>query len=767
MLQLSLTVSDIDSANLATNSTGQQQCAQSGLTSSISIGAAANGPDAASLTAAQDPAPTTGAASACKVDGIGWIICPVTNMMAGLVDGAYAFVSSLLKVQPLVADTKGPNESVYGAWSVMRNFANIAFVIAFMIIIFSQLTSVGLNNYGIKKMLPRLIIAAILVNASFWICAIAVDISNILGSSINGLLQGIPVTEVKNDTTFTTGGAGGDPVSTGEGWLGITGLVLAGTGLGLGVLYGTLSALLPALLAALIAIATVFIVLTIRQALIILLIVISPLAFVAYLLPNTESLYKKWLGLFKTLLLMYPIIAMIFGASALASTIVMASAAGEYKVAIQIMGALVAIAPLALTPIVMKTAGGLLNRVGGFVNNPNRGPVDKLRKKAEGYRDRRQAIAGARRLDGTNMFNETSKRYGQSSSRLKRGIGKMAGAAGSVPGLNAASSKLATSSLNFDARNDNAKRALTEAQQDYVATKVSSDAKYAQSIAGPTGDVTKLQASALEAVEKRKADETRAQETLVKLHPDFKGDVNKAWAHALDTGNETLAKAVQNIMVSQQGTTGVDNFKKLIAKEEADPNSKMKGSLADTLRTNIAENHTGMKGTAADLDSWAHDVNKQALDTHTNNSTLWSGLSDAHIASQTPESIKAAGLSGGLDPARAKAILGNDRLNTTIKGTQKAEFETIANKAAAAAAAAQPVVNIPPQPTQAPTIQNQPAAPIILNVPHNAPPNANPGNYRTTPPPNTGGYGPTASGLYVPNGNQQPPAGPPRTPPNP
>jgi hypothetical protein len=416
-LQLSLSVSKIDSATLSTNEAGKASCPRTGLTTAVTMADAAKGPDPTSLGAAAPAAGgTADAKSSCAIDGIGWVLCPVMNFMAGIVDGAYAFVASLLVINPIVSDNGPASTSVYGAWSIMRNFANVAFVVAFLIIIFSQLTSVGLNNYGIKKMLPRLIVAAILVNASFWICAIAVDISNILGVSLNEFFQAVPTVGDKAVTNapFKID----DPAVTGSGWQGIVGFVLAGGILTGAVLYTTLSALLPALLAALIAIATVFIVLTIRQALVILLIVISPLAFVAYLLPNTESLFKKWLGLFKTLLLMFPIIAMLFGASSLASAIVMAGADGPYKMAIQIMGALIAIIPLALTPIVMKTAGGLLNRIGGYVNNPNKGPVDSLRKKAEGYRDFRQGLARGRRIDRARDFREGKTFNGKVGSKL-------------------------------------------------------------------------------------------------------------------------------------------------------------------------------------------------------------------------------------------------------------------------------------------------------------------------------------------------------------
>jgi hypothetical protein len=351
-------------------------------------------------------------ASTCKVDGIGWIVCPVIREMAKVVDAAYGVVGKLLQVAPV---TTSPQ--LEAAWSIMRNFANVAFVIAFMFIIFSQLTSIGLNNYGIKKMLPRLIVAAILVNVSFWICAIAVDISNILGVSLNGIFVGIQ--------NGLPDAANTNPIGDGTGWQGIAGLVLAGTAAVGIALYIGLSALLPAVLAAAVAIVTVFIVLTVRQALVILLIVVSPLAFVAYLLPNTESLFKKWFALFKTMLLMYPIIAMLFGASALASTIVMTSAsavATDYVVAIQIMGALISIVPLALTPIIMKTAGSVLGRVGAFVNNPNKGPFDRMRKGAEGVRKRQEGRRAIRELNGEKTMGFGKFRRSANKSRIETGI---------------------------------------------------------------------------------------------------------------------------------------------------------------------------------------------------------------------------------------------------------------------------------------------------------------------------------------------------------
>lgn len=265
---------------------------------------------------ARPPAGTGNDTTNCVIPGLGWIICPLINTMANLTDGAYYIVGEFLKVQPIL--TTGSTSGLYNAWQVMRNIANVAFVIVFLIIIFSQVTSAGISNYGIKRLLPRLIVAAILVNVSYWICALAVDLSNITGSSLKGLLDAISgQITIPNVGTFSNANQGG--------FVSIAGPILGWAGAGIAV-YVALGALIPVLLGSLVTIAGVFVTLIIRQALIILLIAISPLAFVAYLLPNTENLFTQWRKLFQTLLVMYPLIALLFGACALASKIVAAGA---------------------------------------------------------------------------------------------------------------------------------------------------------------------------------------------------------------------------------------------------------------------------------------------------------------------------------------------------------------------------------------------------------------------------------------------------------
>lgn len=294
---------------------------------------------------------TTDGRSSCVIEAIGWILCPAVNFLSSIADSSFDFLSdAFLATDPQAFNT---TSSTYGAWQQIRNVANVIFVIGFIIIIFSQLTGMGVSNYGVKKTLPRLIIAAILVNISFFITQIAVDLSNILGYSIRDVFDAIARSASIDTAQNTT-----SSFATGGGFAGVAGLILTGV-VGAAALYALLSTFLPILLAAVIALAMILFILIARQAIIILLVVLAPLAFVALLLPNTERLFKLWRKMLTAMLLLFPIIALVFGASLLASKVLSNSFSGHVdgdgsNVFGQIIAAAVLIIPLFVIPTILK-----------------------------------------------------------------------------------------------------------------------------------------------------------------------------------------------------------------------------------------------------------------------------------------------------------------------------------------------------------------------------------------------------------------------------
>ena len=126
---------------------------------------------------------------------LSFIICPTTGLLAKGIDALYSTIENFLVIKPITTDNKSP---IYIIWSYVRNIANIIFIIFLLLIVYSQVTGLGFSNYNIKKMLPKLIIAAILVNFSYLICQVLVDVSNIIGNALKSFLEGVATTAIQS-----------------------------------------------------------------------------------------------------------------------------------------------------------------------------------------------------------------------------------------------------------------------------------------------------------------------------------------------------------------------------------------------------------------------------------------------------------------------------------------------------------------------------------------------------------------------------------------
>jgi hypothetical protein len=175
--------------------------------------------------------------------------------------------------------------------------------------VFSQISNIGIGNYGVKKMLPRMIMAAIAINLSFFIVQIAVDIANVLGSAILDTM-----TNMNENASFTPslGGIVQEIVGLGTGvgvvFMGVS--LAAGSGLAMPLLILLALLLIPAI----VGLIAGFLTLVIRSALIPIIAIFAPLAFVAYIFPNGQSLFDKWRKTFTALLILYPLSAIYYGA---------------------------------------------------------------------------------------------------------------------------------------------------------------------------------------------------------------------------------------------------------------------------------------------------------------------------------------------------------------------------------------------------------------------------------------------------------------------
>lgn len=343
----------------------------------------------------------------CGVTGIGWIVCPVMTFLANLNDQAFGVLNNFLEVKSNLTTGSG----LVTSWSAFRNLANIMFVIAFLVVIYSQITGMGVSNYGIKKLLPRIIAVAILVNISLILCQIAVDLSNIIGASIYDMFKGIPTTMGQNATPNS--------------WDKVMAVILeaaAGVALLIAIILAPM---------ALLAVAVALLLLIARQAIIVILIVIAPLAFVAYLLPNTASYFKKWWKVFSSMLMLYPIVGAIFGGSTLASKIIagtQSSSTGADKWIMPLMALGVMALPLFLVPTTLKNAFSSLGSIGGKLaaiqtgaNKRSKTAIKESRLgEMKAAHDRNKFLNKMRARSGNGRMT----RIGQKKVLQKIGVGK-------------------------------------------------------------------------------------------------------------------------------------------------------------------------------------------------------------------------------------------------------------------------------------------------------------------------------------------------------
>ena len=335
--------------------------------------------------------------NSCGIDGgLGWLICPVMTFVAMINDAAYGAISGFLDIKPTILSS-GDNSGAKQGWDFFRNIANAIFAVIFLWIIFSQISNVGVSNYGIKKILPRLIIGALLVNLSYYLCQIFVDLSNILGYTLKDALE-----------------AGAGKIGTeseAAGWISPIAAALVGVG---GVAtFAALAIGIPTLAAGFFAIMTVFIILIVRQAGIILLISMSPIAFAAWLLPNTEDLFKKWMKMFRGLLLVFPIISLLYGAGKLAGAVLAASATVDPNNPDETMQ-LVALAattmPLIATPFVLQSSLSSLGSIGAKIGKMSANAHGRFAGNVKGT---------AKRRTDNSVIGDTKRKYADFMDRRR------------------------------------------------------------------------------------------------------------------------------------------------------------------------------------------------------------------------------------------------------------------------------------------------------------------------------------------------------------
>lgn len=343
----------------------------------------------------------TGDACKKELGEIAWLVCPSTGKIAEATDWLYEKIEDVLVISPASMEDGSP---IYEIWKYCRGITNVVFIIFLLVVVYSQITGLGINNYGIKKALPKLIIAAVLVNLSFYVCTLAVDLSNVIGNGLRGVFASV--------AESTMAGSAVTPVEQLEGaaWWDhqryqvqmentLYGGALLATFAGLSSLgSGAIWMLIPVVLGGIVAVASGLITIALRQAVVTILMMIAPLAMVAYMLPNTEQWFKKWKDLLFKMLVFYPMFSLLFGASNLAGFAIIRSAK-EGDGFVVLLGTAVQIFPLFFSWSLMKMSGTFL----GTINTKIRGLAARPLATNRAWAESRRQLTRARHLERNRM----------------------------------------------------------------------------------------------------------------------------------------------------------------------------------------------------------------------------------------------------------------------------------------------------------------------------------------------------------------------------
>ncbi len=362
---------------------------------------------------------------------LGWIMCPV----AGILDSATGFLDNEIEEKLMLKDDYFRGESGDGLKAVWTQIRNLSYVVLIPIMLLMVIgTALGFevfSAYTIKKALPRMVIAVIFITLSWYICLFIVDFVNVLGTGIKGLVlapfnelvDGGPRSSLKSALDMagvtSSGSSGFESAATGTA-LGLAGAGAVYAGFATGAL--GISIIMSTLFTAVIILGAVFLLLIARQMILIALLLVAPLAILAWIFPGNDKLWKLWWGGFSKLLLLFPVIMLVIAVGQIFAFVAgLSRGESDNGLVTSIIIIAAYILPYFFIPFTFKWAGGLFGNIAGMVNDSERGVLDRLKKgRAE------------RRSQGWSNFKAgTGTGFGQTNALTRRvGTGIGAGIGG-------------------------------------------------------------------------------------------------------------------------------------------------------------------------------------------------------------------------------------------------------------------------------------------------------------------------------------------------
>lgn len=332
-------------------------------------------------------------ASSCEElsGALGWILCPVILALDAGLNWLDTQINSLL----LVEQSRYENPQMQEVAAIIRNIAfSILVPIALVMVIGTALGFEFISAYTVKRALPRLVVAVIFIALSYPLLTFFIQLVETVGAGIMGIMT----------APFTDLASGNETVSD----LSLADLfgpsifsnIIAGLyfGAGAAILLWLFGSVL------LLGIGIAFLLLMARQLFVVGLLLVAPLAILAWIFPGNDKLWKSWWGGFSNLLFLYPLIMAVIALGRVFAVIAKSNSGGSFvgETVEPLMALLAYMLPYAAIPFLFKFAGGMFATISNIANKPLNDQDAKRRR-----HDKRQVKKG--RLGSENVFGGDGK----------------------------------------------------------------------------------------------------------------------------------------------------------------------------------------------------------------------------------------------------------------------------------------------------------------------------------------------------------------------
>lgn len=265
----------------------------------------------------------------CESKGgvLGWIACPILNVLSDGLQWIEKQAISLLSMDRefYSGEGKSNDKGVKGAWTLFRNIGYILLVPIMLVMVIG--TALGFeifSAYTVKTALPRMVFAIIFMALSFHVLVFVVDFTQTVGSGAQNLILkpfGITSDEGMEDAIVrSSSSAAGAATGTVTG-AGIIGGSLISTFVGVSI-PAAIWTIIGFLGTAVMMMMFVFVLLLFRETMIVLLIIVAPLAILAWIFPGRDALFNTWFKTFWLMVWFYPVIMVVVAVGKAMATVV-------------------------------------------------------------------------------------------------------------------------------------------------------------------------------------------------------------------------------------------------------------------------------------------------------------------------------------------------------------------------------------------------------------------------------------------------------------